>query len=242
MLYYFFEWRNRLFYIFISWLFFFLISFFYKESLLYFLVKINTFQNKFIFPYFIYTHLTEVFNTYILLSFNISLYLSFPIILSHLFYFFAPGLYKFEYRLFKKFITISIFLWVSNNILTYYFFFPFIWNYFCYFDTNISQGPLSLYFEAKLNEYVDFLIYFYILTNLLSQIFFWVYLFILNYNPFDLSFINKSRKYLYLLIFIFATLLTPPDITSQFFFAIPLIILSELIIVFFLVKNEYLKF
>jgi sec-independent protein translocase protein TatC len=242
MLYYFLEFRNRLFYILISCLLFFVIAFFYKEALLYFLVKINLFQNKTLFPYFIYTHLTEVFNTYILLSFISALYLSFPIILIHLFYFISPGLYTFEFILFKKFILISFFVWILNNLLTYYFLVPLIWNYFCYFDSNSLQGPLSLYFEAKLNEYVDFLIYLYLLTNILSQIFFFIYLFVLNYNPFDLVFINKSRKYLYLLIFIFASILTPPDVISQFFFAIPLLILSEFIIIFLLLKNEYLKF
>jgi sec-independent protein translocase protein TatC len=241
MLYYFFEFRNRLSYLLISCLFFFVISFFYKEALLYFLVKINIFQSKTNFSYFIYTHLTEVFSTYLLLSFITSLYLSFPIFIIHLFYFIRPGLYPFEYKLFKKFILICICVWFLNNILTYYFFVPFIWNYFCYFDSNILQGPLNLYFEAKLNEYIDLLVSLYILTNLVSQIFFWIYLFILNYNPFDLIFINKSRKYLYLLIFIFASLLTPPDVISQLLFAIPLLILSEFIIIFFLFKNEYLK-
>jgi sec-independent protein translocase protein TatC len=222
--------------------FFFIISVFYKESLLYFLVKINLFQNKTFFPYFIYTHLTEVFNTYILLAFISAIYLSFPIILIHLLHFISPGLYSFEFILFKKFIFISLFVWILNNFFTYYFLVPLTWNYFCYFDSNSLQGPLSLYFEAKLNEYVDFLIYLYALTNLLSQIFFFIYLFALNYNSFDLIFVNKSRKYLYLLIFIFASILTPPDVISQFFFAIPLLVLSEIIIIFSLLKNEYLKF
>lgn len=242
MLYYFLEFRNRLFYILISFLFFFFIGFFYKESLLYFLVKINLFQNKTFFPYFIYTHLTEVFNTYILLSFTFAAYLCVPLILVHLFYFITPGLYLFEFVLFKKFVLISLFVWFLNNLLTYYFLVPLIWNYFCYFDSNNLQGPLSLHFEAKLSEYVDFLIYSYVLTNLLSQIFFFMYLFVLNYNSIDLIFINKSRKYLYVLIFILASILTPPEVISQLFFAIPLVVLSEFIIIFLLLKNEYLNF
>ena len=241
MLYYFFEFRNRLFYIIISWLFFFLVSLLYKESLLYILVKISLFQNQNNLPYFIHTHLTEVFHTYIFLAFATSIYLSYPLITLHFFSFITPALYFFEYKLFKKVIAICIFIWLLNTVLTYYFFVPFLWDYFCNFDSNILQSPLSLFFEAKLNEYVDFLVYIYILTSTSSQIFFSIYVFMLNYNPFDILFINQSRKYLYLLIFIFASIITPPDVISQLIFAIPLLILSEIIIYIFLLKNEYLK-
>ena len=241
MLFYFFEFKNRLIYIFTTWLFFFLICLFYKESLLYFLVKISLFQNSSNYTYFIYTHLTEVFIAYIKISFIISLYLTFPIVVIHIFNFIRPGLYHFEYKLLKKFVFICSFIWLVNNICIYYIFIPYIWNYFCSFDNNLLQGPLGLHFEAKLNEYIHFLISVYFFTNFSSQLFFWLYLLILNYNPYDLIFINKSRRYSYLLIFIFASIVTPPDVISQLAIAIPLLFFYEFIIITFLFDNEYAR-
>ena len=96
------ELRNRLVYLFILLISISLISFFYKESVLYLVVKSSLFQIKNDLPFFIYTDLTEVFTIYLKLSIVTGIYLSTPFFFMHVWLFISPGLYKSEYLLIRR--------------------------------------------------------------------------------------------------------------------------------------------
>jgi sec-independent protein translocase protein TatC len=236
---YFFELRNRVFYLSITYLLLILLSFYYKEALLYFLVKTSLFQNDNSFPYFIYTNLTEVFNTYIKISFLVSSYIVLPFSLFHFISYISPALYLFESKILKLYLLGAFLFWVITNLTIYNLFIPLLWEFFLCFEMVSSQGPVGLQFEARLKEYIEFLFVLYFFINIAVQFLYLVLTFTLKYSESNLNFINKSRRYIYVFIFLFASFITPPDVLSQLLIAIPLIIIYEIIILFFLVKKEY---
>lgn len=237
---YFFEIKNRLIYILLTFLIIAFISFLYKESLLYFIVKSSIFKVKNELPFFIYTNLTEVFITYIKLSLLTGLYLTIPFLILQVWFFISPGLYLLEYKKIKKIFFIFILIWGLDSLLIYNYLLPWLWNFFLGFGNNILESPLNLHFEAKLNEYLDFIVSIFIICGLSSQIFICSIVFLLNINQYNLTFMHQFRRYVYILTFIFAALITPPDIISQLLIALPIIIVYEIFIIFLLVKNEVL--
>jgi sec-independent protein translocase protein TatC len=233
------ELRNRLIYLLTTFISISCISFFYRESLLYFAVKSCLFQIKNELPFFIYTNLTEVFATYFKLSLLAGAYVTLPFFLLHLWSFVVPGLYKSEYLYLKKILLTFIQLWVFNNFLTYYLILPWVWNFFLTFEADGTKSPLSLHFEIKLNEYVQFLINTITCCSLSSQFFFILILWALSINQYSLFSLEKNRRFVYIFVFVFAALITPPDLTSQLILALPLLSTYEFLILSSLIKNEY---
>lgn len=237
---YFFELRNRLIYIFLTVLFLTLLSFNYKEALLFFLVKPSLFVYQTNLPYFIYTNLTEIFLTYIKLSIIISIYIAIPFIIQHFWKFFKPGLYITEHLYLKTALYIFYFIWIISTLIVHYFLLPQLWQFFSGFDINIFQGPLGLHFEAKLNEYLNFLISMYFNCCFGSQIVISLIIFTLNIGEQNLNFVKNLRSYIYLVSLFIAAIITPPDILSQLLAAFFILVTYEIVIFFLLIKNEYI--
>ena len=233
------ELKNRLTYLIITFISLSFISFLYKESLLYFIVKSSLFQIKNELPFFIYTNLMEVFLTYLKLSILTGIYLTLPFFFFHAWLFFSPGFYKSEYKSAKKLFSICGSVWVLNNFFIYNFLVPWIWNFFLKFGKDSSKSPLSLCFEIKLNDYVEFLLITMIYCSLASQFLFIFILWILNKNQDNLFSIKQIRHYVYIFVFAFATLVTPPDVVSQLILGLPIITIYELLTLILLIKNEY---
>ena len=233
------ELRNRLGYLLVTLISTILLSFAYKESVLYLLVKSSLFQIKNELPFFIYTNLTEVFSTYFKLSIITGIYVTFPIFFLHIWFFINPGLYQSEYRSARKIFLIFTYLWLLNNFLTYHFVLPWVWNFFLQFGNNASESPLSLFFEIKLAEYMDFLISIITCFSLSFQLFVTILLWILHNSQYDLFLFTKNRRFVYTITLLFAALITPPDLLSQLIFTGPLLTIYELLLLNLLIKNEY---
>ena len=94
-LYFFSEIKYRIFYIIISLLITFIVSYLYKEQLIYLLTHYllyNMASHRFIF-----TKLTQILLTYIKFSIILSFFINVPFILLHALYFFIAALYKHEF-------------------------------------------------------------------------------------------------------------------------------------------------
>lgn len=167
----------------------------------------------------------EAFCSYLKLSFLMSLMISFPFVVWQIYSFIAPGLYKFEKRSILPFIILSPILFVIGGAVAYYGAIPLAWRFFLSFENN------AIVLEAKLNEYLDLVMDFFIgfglafqmpiLISLLSKIG------IINTNH-----LRKFRRYAIVVIFILAAILTPPDVISQIMLAIPMLFLYEISILF----------
>ena len=237
---YYLEIRNRFFLLFTTWFSTIIICYTYKEILLFLCLKpnINIFQDASL--YFIFTNLTEVFATYLQLTYFISNQILYVLLIYHLLIFLAPGLYTFEYKNLKLIFILAVFFWGFSIIILNKLLLPLSWRFFLSFQETITNQIFSLYFEAKINEYLNFYVTLYYVCNFNCQIFILLYIFFDLLNG-DLNFIKKYRKIFFFLCLLSATFITPPDIVSQLSFSLCLIIIYEVIIVSIILKTV-LKF
>ena len=235
------EIKNRVFLILFSYLFTILICYFYKETVLFLSIKPSlSLINKSSF-YFISTNLTEIFTTYIQLSCFVSNQFLIFFILYHILFFLAPGLYDFEYKNIKSVLLVVLCSWLVGFMILNFLILPRTWEFFMSFQNTANNNQaINLYFEAKIIEYVDFYINIYFICVLSCQFFCVLYI-LLEILPDKVKFIKKFRKSLYLIFFIIATLITPPDVISQILIALSFIMIYEIIIVSVILKNVYYK-
>lgn len=178
--------------------------------------------------YFIFTDVTDLFYTYFRMITFISCQLIIWYIFYHIFIFLCPAFFFYEYKFGSFFLKISIFFWLLSIGLSTYILIPFGWNFFLSFQ--ITQ---AFYFEAKITEYLDFYINVYLLSFIYCQLFTLLFFFLINVSQ-NLHYIKRFRKVYYYLFFLFATLVSPPDILSQTVLSLFAIASFELIIFLFL--------
>lgn len=236
---YYLEIKNRFLLIVLTWISTIFVSYVYKETLLFFcLTKVNTFYSSSIISYFIFTDVKEVFSVYIQLIFFIGNQICIYYLIFHSLAFISLGLYKFEYRYLKLIFYSGSFFWFFSFLLLNQILLPISWNFFLSFQSLTS---FNLYFEAKLNEYLNFYIFFYYICTCYCQIFI-ILVFFFDYINTNLNLIKKFRKLFYFLFFIFSTLVTPPDVISQILFSFFLIMIYEILIIFNVFKYLIKKY
>lgn len=239
MIKYFLEIKNRFFLLLLTWLSTFIVSYAYKETLLFLIVNpdkfINSNTNSPMF-YFIFTNVTEIFTVYIeLISFLTGQIIIFYIVY-HCFIFLTPALFKKEYTLLYLLIKIIVFVWlfsifISNNLVI-----PLTWSFFYSFHDLISAKFMTLHFEAKINEYLEFYILMYYLCVVYCQIF-TIFFFFLSYVNNKSKIIKKFRKLYYYFFVVFSALISPPDIFSQIGISLSVILFYEILAFSFLTKT-----
>jgi sec-independent protein translocase protein TatC len=236
------EFKFRFFYLIITWLFLVPVLYYFGDPLLFLLIRPKTifFKNN-AQTYFIFTNITEAFQTYLELALYFSTFLCFPIFIYHLFLFIIPGLYNYEKKIIKQFINIGVLTYIICILFIYYIIIPISWEFFSSFELNSTENLFNLYFETKLNEYLSYIMKIFFIFGLLFQfcLFFCIYL---TVNKTTYIFLVNKRRYIYLICFFLAALITPPDFFSQLLIGIPLIILYELHIFWLIYKKNILKY
>lgn len=233
MLKYFIEIKNRFLLLCLTFVSCLIITYLYKEILIFLMIQSKDKFDPTIFTYFIFTDVTEIFNIYIKLVFFMSVQIILLYLCYHTFIFFVPALYKKEYAFLNLFIKLCYFTWLISSWISIKILIPLTWNFFLSFQELITKTTLlDIYFEAKLIEYFQFYIYLYFLSILYFQIGI-ILLIIFNYSNITLYHIKKFRKIYYFSFIITSTLLTP-DILSQCILGCIMIISYELFILIFL--------
>lgn len=225
---------NRLLILLLTWGLNFFVLFYYKEQIVYILGQ----HQETTFPYFISTSLTEVFFVYLKLSSFLAFYFAYPIIVIQLALFIIPGLYKYEYLVIRNFLLLSIMLYIGTTIFTYKVFLPYCWKFFSSFQLEAEESLISLHLEARIADYLSFFFETYFLLNAILHIFL-IFLFLLYKTT--LNSILKYRKLFYLLFFLFATLMTPPDVISQIVVGLFFLGFFEIFLFSLFLSSEYKK-
>ena len=233
---YYLEIKYRIFLLFLNLIFTIFICYIYKEILLFLcLTKINLFYHNQIF-YFIFTDVKEVFSVFIKLICFISKQICIFYLFFHILSFISLGLYEFEYKYLKFVFYSGMLFWLFWFFLLNQILLPISWNFFLSFQ---SSTEFNLYFEAKLNEYLNFYIFLYDFCLLYCQIFL-IFIVFINYINTNLDLIKNLRKIFHYCFIIFSTLVTPPDIISQILFSFFIIGVYEMLIILNLLK-DFLK-
>jgi len=175
----------------------------------------------------IYTALHETFITYLKVAFFSSIFITSPIILLQIWKFIAPGLYKNEKRALLPYLIATPILFLLGGMLVYFLVMPLAIKFFLSFETTTQISTLPIQLEAKVNEYLSLIMRLIFAFGLSFQL--PVLLSLLARAGFiDSVYLKKRRKYVIVIIFSVAAILTPPDPITQIGLGIPLLILYEL--------------
>jgi len=223
------ELRSRLVKSFIYLFIFFVICYFFAENIYAFLISpyAEEVKDDEINRRMIFTALHETFVTYLKVAFFAAMFITSPIILTQIWKFVAPGLYKNEKKALLPYLIATPTLFLLGGMLVYYLVMPLAIKFFLSFETSVQFNSLPIQLEAKVNEYLSLimrLIFAFgisfqlpVLLSLLARVGF-----------IDSVYLQKRRKYVIVIIFAVAAILTPPDPITQIGLGIPLLILYEL--------------
>lgn len=174
----------------------------------------------------IYTALQEAFLTYIKVAFFAAMFLGFPIIATQVWKFVAPGLYANEKRAFLPFLIATPLLFFIGGAVAYYFVFPMAWHFFLSFEMT-GEGGLPIQLDAKVDQYLSLVMQLIFAFGLCFEL--PVVMTLLGRVGLVTSDgMREKRRYAIVIAFIFAAVLTPPDVLSQASLAIPAILLYEI--------------
>ena len=175
----------------------------------------------------IFTALHETFLTYLKLAFFAAFFFSCPLILMQIWKFVAPGLYKDEKLALLPFLIATPILFLLGGMLVYYLIMPLAIKFFLSFETSAINGSLPIQLEAKVNEYLSLIMRLILAFGISFQL--PVFLTLLAKVGFITSeYLKTRRKYVVIIIFSIAAILTPPDPITQIGLALPLLLLYEI--------------
>ena len=234
------EMKNRFSLIILSWLLSASIAYYYKGTLLFLSLKtlINGQTNNEI--YFIATNLTEILSAYLKLSYFIANVVTLIVAIYHLLIFLSPGLYKWEHFNLKHVAIKGTISGIFSLIMINKYIMALCWKFFLGFQKPDVHNSVSLYFEGKICEYIEFYVLICIVCMISSQL--TVYLFLyLDFIKKKVRFVKNYRKLFYIIFLILATLVTPPDVWSQITILFLFLITYELIVVITVLKKFLIR-
>ena len=162
----------------------------------------------------------------------LSIFLTIPYILYHLWKFVAPGLYEHEKKLVFPVLLSSSILFYLGAAFAYFVVFPLIFAFF------VSIAPEGIAVMTDLGRYLDFVVTLFFAFGFAFEVPIVTILLVLT-NVTTKESLIKKRPYVIVGAFIIGMLLTPPDIISQTLLAVPIWILYELGIFFSgFIKNK----
>lgn len=222
------ELRRRLIWVFLTMAIGTGISYLFKENIYGFLVRpLAVAMDDKSSGRLIATGLTEGFFTYLKVSFFVGVFITFPMLLTQLWMFVAPGLYKNEKNAFLPFLIATPILFFAGGAVVYYGVIPMAWQFFLSFQSSGAETVLPIQLEPRVSEYLDLIMTLIFAFGLCFQL------------PVLLTLMGKAglvsadslatkRKYAVITTFVIAAFLTPPDVISQIGLAVPILGLYEI--------------
>jgi sec-independent protein translocase protein TatC len=166
----------------------------------------------------------EIFFAKMKLALFAAIVISFPILAWQLYRFVAPGLYKRERKAFLPFLFASPILFMLGAALVYYVMLPFVMWFSL--SQQVETAGVHIALIPKVSDYLDLVTKLILAFGLCFQL------------PVVVSLaglaglvraeqLTSSRRYAIVGIFALAAVVTPPDMISPFFLAVPIYLLFE---------------
>ncbi|MDW5299761.1 MAG: twin-arginine translocase subunit TatC [Sedimentibacter sp.] len=174
---------------------------------------------------FVFIAPAELLLSYVKIAVIGGLVISAPFLILQIWMFISPGLKKGE----KRAIAVSLFVggifFVAGIVFSYMVVLPIMLQFFMGFQITDIEEMISF------SNYLSFVV-----NTLLSFGFVFelpiLMVILTKFRILKVSFLKKNRKYIILIIFVVAAILTPPDIITQMLLAFPMLLLFEVGIIF----------
>ena len=167
------------------------------------------------------TEVASPFLTPIKLTLAVAIVITIPFLLYQLWAFVAPGLYKHERRLVFPLLLSSTILFYGGMAFAYFVVFPMAFGFF------VHALPPGVTMMTDIRSYMDFVFSMFFAFGIAFEVPIAVIL-LARMGVINPETLAQKRPYVILWAFIVAAVLTPPDVFSQFFLAVPMIILFEI--------------
>ena len=166
------------------------------------------------------TEVASPFLTPIKLTLAVAIVITIPFLLYQLWAFVAPGLYKHERRLVMPLLLSSTLLFYGGMAFAYFVVFPMAFGFF------VHALPPGVTMMTDIRSYMDFVFSMFFAFGIAFEVPIAVIL-LARMGVINPDTLAQKRPYVILWAFIVAAVITPPDVFSQFFLAVPMIILFE---------------
>ena len=167
------------------------------------------------------TQVTSPFMAPVKLVLFSALLVTMPYLFYEVWMFMSPGLYKNEKTFVAPLMATTIILFAAGIAFAYFVVCPIIFQFF------IASAPNSIQVMTDISQYLNFVIKLVFAFGVAFEIPIATFLLVKS-GIVKKDLLIKSRPYLIILFFVIGMLLTPPDIFSQLFLAIPMWVLFEL--------------
>jgi len=166
------------------------------------------------------TDVASPFLTPIKLTLLASLVIAVPFVLYQIWAFVAPGLYRHERRLVAPLLISSTGLFYAGMAFAYYVVFPVVFNFF------VGTAPKGVAVMTDIKSYIDFIFTMFFAFGIAFEVPVALVL-LVKMGAVDPHKLAAKRPYVLLAVFVIAAILTPPDVLSQTFLALPMYLLFE---------------
>lgn len=163
----------------------------------------------------------EAFVTHIKVAFVAGLIAAFPVVIHQIWAFVLPALKKKEAKVGLSLILSATVLFLVGILFAYFGVMPYAFTFFLKSAEGIASPTISLGF------YINFSARMLLAFGVVFQLPL-VIVFLVRTRIATIEQIKKARRYAIVVIFVVAAILTPPDVLTQLFMALPLIVLYEI--------------
>lgn len=199
----------------------FVISFFLAKPLILFLQRAEH-HDAFSMNAF---RVTDPVNLYVTVAFILALIITSPLVLYQIWAFVKPGLYEQEQRVTFAYIPFIVVLFLAGCLFGYFVVFPMALHFMLHLN-----GILQIQTTIGITEYFHFLMQMTLPFGLFFEMPVLV-LFLTRLGLISPAFLAKMRKYAYLILFVIAGVIAPPELSMNILVTLPLIVLYEISIV-----------